>query len=145
MKTTKEWFQELPDGIRELALANQVDNEMEESLTQALLGSFCWGESPEGDSFWAKVYHASRGHGEYPKIPQATKTPKDPIVESVTNPFHYKSDNDVIKFCMDNNIGFCEGNVIKYVRRWKEKNGVEDLLKAREYIDRLISDNNPIN
>jgi hypothetical protein len=54
-------------------------------------------------------------------------------------PTHYKSDNDVIKFCLDNNIGFCEGNVIKYVRRWKEKNGVEDLMKAKEYLERLIS------
>jgi hypothetical protein len=54
-------------------------------------------------------------------------------------PTHYKSDNDVIRFCIDNNIGFCEGNVIKYVRRWKEKNGVEDLMKAKEYLERLIS------
>ena len=57
------------------------------------------------------------------------------------NPSHYKSDNDVIQFCLDNNIGFCEGNVIKYVRRWKDKGGVEDLFKAREYIDRLIKNN----
>ena len=59
------------------------------------------------------------------------------------NPKHYKSDNDVIKFCLDNSIGFCEGNVIKYVRRWKEKNGVEDLLKAKEYLDRLVDRNKP--
>lgn len=64
---------------------------------------------------------------------------KDPIVESdMVKPIHYASANDVIDFCLDNNIGFCEGNVIKYVRRWREKNGVEDLEKAREYIDRLI-------
>lgn len=57
---------------------------------------------------------------------------------NVLNPKHYESENDVIKFCLDNNIGFLEGNVIKYVRRWKEKNGIEDLMKAKEYIDRLI-------
>ena len=37
-----------------------------------------------------------------------------------------------------NNIGFFEGNVIKYVSRWKEKGGVEDLRKARHYLDKLI-------
>lgn len=37
-----------------------------------------------------------------------------------------------------NGIGFFEGNVIKYVSRWKEKGGVEDLRKARHYLDKLI-------
>lgn len=68
-----------------------------------------------------------------------------PYMEYKTKPHHYKSDNDVISFCLDNNIGFCEGNIIKYIRRWKEKNGVEDLLKAREYIDRLIQKENGSN
>lgn len=30
------------------------------------------------------------------------------------------------------------GNIIKYAWRWKFKNGIEDLKKAREYIDKLI-------
>lgn len=34
--------------------------------------------------------------------------------------------------------GFCEGNVLKYLCRWKDKNGVEDLKKARWYLDKLI-------
>ncbi len=37
-----------------------------------------------------------------------------------------------------NNIGFFEGNAIKYLSRWKDKGGVEDLRKARHYIDKLI-------
>lgn len=65
-----------------------------------------------------------------------------PQYEYLTKPRHYKSDNDVINFCLDNNVGFCEGNIIKYVRRWKEKNGIEDLLKAKEYIERLIQNEN---
>ena len=43
-----------------------------------------------------------------------------------------------IDFITANNLGFCEGNVIKYIARWKAKNGVEDLEKARWYIDFLI-------
>lgn len=45
---------------------------------------------------------------------------------------------DVLKFCLENNIPFCEGNIIKYVVRYTKKNGLEDLKKAREYLDRLI-------
>ena len=43
-----------------------------------------------------------------------------------------------IQFITANNLGFCEGNIIKYVCRWPQKGGVEDLKKARHYIDLLI-------
>jgi len=35
-------------------------------------------------------------------------------------------------------LGFLDGNVIKYVARWRKKNGLEDLKKARHYLDKLI-------
>ena len=34
--------------------------------------------------------------------------------------------------------GFLEGNVIKYISRWRDKNGVEDLKKAQTYLNKLI-------
>ena len=34
--------------------------------------------------------------------------------------------------------GFLQGNVIKYLCRYRDKNGVEDLRKARHYLDKLI-------
>jgi hypothetical protein len=37
-----------------------------------------------------------------------------------------------------NELGFCEGNVVKYVTRWREKNGIADLEKAKHYIELLI-------
>lgn len=42
------------------------------------------------------------------------------------------------EFIHKNSIGFLAGNVIKYVCRYSKKNGKEDLLKARHYIDLLI-------
>ena len=55
------------------------------------------------------------------------------------NPDHYGSSGiDVIDFCQANNLDFMQGNVIKYVFRYKNKNGLEDLEKAKEYIDRMI-------
>ena len=54
-------------------------------------------------------------------------------------PDHYGcSKIDVIDFCQANNLDFMQGNVIKYVFRYKNKNGLEDLEKAKEYIDRMI-------
>lgn len=37
-----------------------------------------------------------------------------------------------------NGITFAEGCIIKYVSRWRDKNGVEDLRKARHFLDMLI-------
>ncbi|MCW1937533.1 DUF3310 domain-containing protein [Pseudomonas sp. MDMC_285] len=37
-----------------------------------------------------------------------------------------------------NGIGYFEGNVIKYVSRWRKKNGIEDLKKAKHYLELLI-------
>ena len=57
-------------------------------------------------------------------------------------PNHYKNagtEQDCIAYCLNNGIGFLEGNVIKYVTRWREKNGLEDLKKAQEYLRRLIA------
>ncbi len=38
----------------------------------------------------------------------------------------------------DEVVGFYKGNVIKYLTRFKKKNGLEDLKKARVYLARLI-------
>jgi len=52
---------------------------------------------------------------------------------------HYKSFKiQPIEFITINDLGYIVGNVIKYVCRYKLKNGVEDLRKARHYIDLLI-------
>lgn len=52
---------------------------------------------------------------------------------------HYKSFAiQPSEFIHRNGIGFLEGNVIKYVCRYKAKNGKQDLEKARHYIDLLL-------
>ena len=61
-------------------------------------------------------------------------------------PNHYDFEIQPVDYITKNGLGFCEGNVVKYVSRWKLKNGREDLLKARHYLDILLSiydDNNP--
>lgn len=52
---------------------------------------------------------------------------------------HYKTHTyetwDVI---LDWNLGYLDGNAVKYLSRWRLKGGVQDLKKARHYIDKLI-------
>jgi hypothetical protein len=52
---------------------------------------------------------------------------------------HYKDKGiQPIIYIHANDLGFCEGNVVKYVTRWKDKNGIKDLEKAKHYIELLI-------
>jgi hypothetical protein len=52
---------------------------------------------------------------------------------------HYKKYKiQPVEFIIKNNIGFVEGNIIKYILRFKEKGGVQDLEKAKHYIELLI-------
>ena len=56
---------------------------------------------------------------------------------------HYKNKGiQPIEYILANNLGFCEGNAVKYLTRYKEKNGLEDLNKAKHYIDFLIDNYN---
>lgn len=56
-----------------------------------------------------------------------------------TGPGHYKDKPlQVWDYVIANNLGYLEGNVVKYVSRWRQKGGVEDLRKAKHYIEKLI-------
>lgn len=43
-----------------------------------------------------------------------------------------------LEYALENDLGVCEHAVIKYVSRWNFKGGVEDLRKARHYLDIMI-------
>ena len=61
--------------------------------------------------------------------------------EEVTKPKHYDKVGfaiQPIEYITKNELDFLEGNVIKYVSRYQHKGGVNDLLKARTYIEFLI-------
>jgi hypothetical protein len=52
---------------------------------------------------------------------------------------HYKKHKiQPIEFIHANNIPFIEGNIIKYIVRWRDKNGIKDLEKVKHYVDLLI-------
>lgn len=52
---------------------------------------------------------------------------------------HYKDlEIQPIDYILGNQLGYCEANVVKYVSRWQSKGGIDDLRKAKHYIDFLI-------
>ena len=59
--------------------------------------------------------------------------------------YYHKGKVDTIEFSLDNNLNFIQGNIIKYVVRYKEKNGLEDLEKAMEYLKRLMDHERELN
>ena len=64
---------------------------------------------------------------------------KEKVKEVVDKPPHYlKYKIEPITFVMTNQLPFAEGNVIKYIMRWRDKNGIQDLKKAKRYIDLII-------
>lgn len=68
-------------------------------------------------------------------------------VDMVNHPDHYMSETgletiDVIEaftFDLKGIDAVCTANVLKYICRWNKKNGLQDLEKARWYLDRLIA------
>jgi len=54
---------------------------------------------------------------------------------------HYKLNIEPWDFVLANQLGYLEGNVVKYVSRWQDKGGVDDLRKATHYIEKLIEIN----
>ena len=68
------------------------------------------------------------------------------VNDPVNHPAHYQSSNgleaiDVIETFTEELVGYeavDTGNVLKYMLRWKKKNGLQDLEKAKWYLERLI-------
>ena len=65
------------------------------------------------------------------------------MADNVNSPFHYADscsieciDTMVIAFGYEETIAYCIINAYKYVWRWKNKNGIEDLKKADWYLDK---------
>lgn len=75
-----------------------------------------------------------------PIIKGENNKPKD---DSVTHPSHYTGGEieciEAIAAATGNQLeGYLQGNVIKYVWRYKAKGGAEDLRKAEQYLTWLI-------
>jgi hypothetical protein len=52
---------------------------------------------------------------------------------------HYQVEYQHWDWVLEAEIGYLAGNATKYISRWRKKNGVQDLLKALSYIDKMIA------
>ena len=68
---------------------------------------------------------------KYPELKKAIQT-------QVAGTHYKKYVIQPVEFITKNNIPYIEGNIIKYICRWKDKGGIDDLKKARHYLDKLI-------
>jgi len=86
---------------------------------------------------------AKKIHDSYFKesLPNVDRAQLAKLPERVNHPSHYNQGKyEVIDVIQDWGLDFTEGNVVKYVARSKHKeNRVEDLKKARWYLDYLIN------
>ena len=58
--------------------------------------------------------------------------------DPVKHPEHYTQGIEMWDYAYSHDLDFFEGNILKYITRWKDKNGIQDLYKAKAYLDRLI-------
>jgi hypothetical protein len=58
--------------------------------------------------------------------------------ESINHPKHYNVGIETTEYINSWGMSFVEGNIIKYVSRYRYKKGLEDLLKAQWYLSYLI-------
>lgn len=78
----------------------------------------------------------------YPSPEEMNATKKEPATApSALNPNHYaRWKIEPLTFCMENNLPFWMGNIIKYIMRYDQKDGLQDLYKARVYLNRIIEE-----
>ena len=60
-------------------------------------------------------------------------------MDDIKKPMHYNQVGvEPIDYIIKNKLSYCEGNVVKYISRWRFKGGIQDLKKAKQYIDFII-------
>ena len=76
-----------------------------------------------------------------------TAIPPNFLMPDKTDPFkeqvggdHYKTMKiQPIEYILANDLGFCEANIVKYISRYKQKNGVQDVRKVIHYAEMLLA------
>ena len=118
---------------------------------RTLDGSCKWNDLSEEsieDCYWFLVNEGLIGKPEQPEINFVKAKRNDevePTNDAVQHPSHYTHGGieciEAIRASMtaDGFCDYCKGNIIKYIWRWRDKGGVEDLRKASVYLDWLIN------
>lgn len=133
-KRPRERLPHLSDSIMDWGSLSEWERE----LTEAIL--------EQNDSAMAKLQAEKT---EFNNIMQAKKVKFESMPSTPSKPpsaldvqiggSHYKDKAiQPIEYIMANKLNYCEGAVIKYITRYKDKNGREDLEKIKHYIDLIL-------
>lgn len=71
------------------------------------------------------------------KLEVPAQNPCNEVKQEKDSHYH-KCKIEPIDYILANDLGFCEGNVVKYITRYKDKGGIDDLRKIKVYVDFLI-------
>lgn len=92
--------------------------------------------------------HKANDYSEWrpksPRFPEdsmayAETSADQPALATQVGGGHYKGYAiQPVEFCMKNKLDYCQSNIIKYVVRFRDKNGMEDLRKAKHYLEMLM-------
>ena len=101
----------------------------------------------EGEVFTLKHYNSESEVAALERGPALIILDSDylTLVDEPSKPAHYDTGIDTIAFlranCPTEQVeGFLRGNALKYLQRYDKKNGVEDLRKAKHYVEMLIEE-----
>lgn len=90
------------------------------------------------------VTEGGRDNGKYHlivEIPIESDESDSDTVEQKKDVHYHKCKIEPIEYILANNLGFCEGNIIKYITRYKDKGKpLDDLRKIKVYVDYIIDD-----
>ena len=67
-----------------------------------------------------------------------TKKKRNKTKDNINPSYYRKGKIEVVDFILDQKMSYLEGSVIKYLTRWKEKNGIEDLENAEWFLQKLM-------
>lgn len=88
---------------------------------------------------WQDFQETYKGSGGEVSTSGQDATVPPPVTSTQVGGDHYrKCAIQPIDYVVGNELGWCEGNIVYYVTRWKDKGGVEDLRKARHYLEYLM-------
>ena len=106
---------------------------MSDSTVIKCRSNTCFGERNGDDKYCVECRHLI--NELTPKSPKVTESP---LKDQVGGDHYSKLAIQPIEYIYKNNLGFLEGNVVKYITRHSTKNGEEDILKAIHYCQLLL-------
>ncbi len=114
------------------ALDNKHKKEYKETLSNAKLeAEYRWFEAQ------IEAAELQQERAEMKSINETTTVELDALKKQIGGNHYVKLAIQPIDYIVVNNLGFLEGNVVKYITRWKEKGGIQDLDKIIHYVEML--------